>query len=93
MEQYWFNYDGDNWLPEFDHKSVGQVYGSAYNFGTFFSGDPVNIYGIHWLPTGEYLTSYGFDPQKAADLYDGHGRGQRRSGERVVAYRLADRIA
>ncbi|MBO7744631.1 discoidin domain-containing protein [Paenibacillus sp. MWE-103] len=71
VEQYWFNYDGDNWLPAFDHKSTGQVYGSAYNFGTFFSGDPVNIYGIHWLPTGEYLTSYGFDPQKAADLYNG----------------------
>ena len=71
VEQYWFNYDNDNWLPEFAHKSVGQVYGSAYNFGTFFSGDPVNVYGIHWLPTGEYLTSYGFDTQKAADLYNG----------------------
>ncbi|SDX48978.1 discoidin domain-containing protein [Paenibacillus sp. CF384] len=71
VEQYWFNYDNDNWLPEFAHKSVGQVYGSAYNFGTFFSGNPVNVYGIHWLPTGEYLTSYGFDPAKAADLYNG----------------------
>lgn len=71
VEQYWFNYDNDNWLPGFAHKSVGQVYGSAYNFGTFFSGDPVNVYGIHWLPTGEYLTSYGFDPAKAADLYNG----------------------
>ncbi|WP_254777010.1 discoidin domain-containing protein [Paenibacillus sp. yr247] len=71
VEQYWFNYDNDNWLPGFAHKSVGQVYGSAYNFGTFFSGDPVNIYGIHWLPTGEYLTSYGFDAAKAADLYNG----------------------
>ncbi|MDR6554843.1 discoidin domain-containing protein [Paenibacillus qinlingensis] len=71
VEQYWFNYDNDNWLPGFKHKSVGQVYGSAYNFGTFFSGDPVNVYGIHWLPTGEYLTSYGFDTQKAADLYNG----------------------
>ncbi|REE77755.1 endoglucanase Acf2 [Paenibacillus taihuensis] len=71
VEQYWFNYDNDNWLPGFNHKSVGQVYGSAYNYGTFFSGDPVNIYGIHWLPTGEYLTSYGFDQKKVADLYGG----------------------
>ncbi|KRE36264.1 discoidin domain-containing protein [Paenibacillus sp. Soil724D2] len=71
VEQYWFNYDNDNWLPGFKHKSVGQVYGSAYNFGTFFSGDPVHVYGIHWLPTGEYLTSYGFDPAKAATLYNG----------------------
>ena len=39
VEQYWFNYDNDNWLPGYNHKSAGQVYGSAYNFGTFFSGD------------------------------------------------------
>lgn len=71
IEQYWFNYDGDNWLPQWGHKSVGQVYGSSYFYGTFFSGAPVHIYGIHWLPTAEYLTSYGFDPAKASALYNG----------------------
>ncbi|MFF2480539.1 discoidin domain-containing protein [Paenibacillus sp. NPDC058071] len=71
VEQYWFNYDGDNWLPEWKHKSVGQVYGSSYFYGTFFSGMPVHIYGIHWLPTAEYLTSYALTPGKAADLYNG----------------------
>ncbi len=24
VEQYWFNYDGDNWLPQWTHKSVGR---------------------------------------------------------------------
>ncbi|WP_052350552.1 discoidin domain-containing protein [Paenibacillus gorillae] len=71
VEQYWFNYDGDNWLPEWSHKSVGQVYGSSYFYGTFFSGLPVHIYGIHWLPTSEYLTSYALAPGKAAALYNG----------------------
>jgi len=71
IEQYWFNYDGDNWLPQWTHKSVGQVYGSSYFYGTFFSGAPVHIYGIHWLPTAEYLTSYGLDKTKAAALYNG----------------------
>ncbi|MGV2884259.1 discoidin domain-containing protein [Paenibacillus taichungensis] len=71
IEQYWFNYDGDNWLDEWKHASVGQVYGSSYFFGTFFSGEPVHIYGIHWLPTSEYLTSYGLDKTKAAGLYNG----------------------
>jgi endo-1,3(4)-beta-glucanase len=71
VEQYWFNYDGDNWLPQWTHKSVGQVYGSSYFYGTFFSGEPVHIYGIHWLPTSEYLTSYAFDKSKAAALYNG----------------------
>ncbi|WP_379131860.1 discoidin domain-containing protein [Paenibacillus sp. sgz500958] len=71
VEQYWFNYDQDNWLPAYFHKSVGQVYGSSNFFGTFFNGNPVYVYGIHWLPTAEYLTSYGFDKAKAATLYNG----------------------
>ncbi|MBB3108604.1 endoglucanase Acf2 [Paenibacillus phyllosphaerae] len=71
VEQYWFNYDNDNWLPQWTHKTVGQVYGSSNFYGTFFSGAPVHIYGIHWLPTAEYLTSYGLDPAKAASLYNG----------------------
>ncbi|MFC0216591.1 discoidin domain-containing protein [Paenibacillus chartarius] len=71
VEEYWFNYDQDNWLPAYTHKSVGQVYGSSNFFGTFFNGNPVYVYGIHWLPTAEYLTSYGFDKAKAAALYNG----------------------
>lgn len=69
-EQYWFNYDGDNWHPDWKHGSVGQVYGSSYFFGTFFSGEPVHIYGIHWLPTAEWLTSYGFDTSKLDGVYN-----------------------
>ncbi len=71
VQQTWFNYDQDNWQPGYTHKSVGQVWGSSNFFGTYFNGDPVYVYGIHWLPTAEYLTSYGFDPAKAARLYNG----------------------
>ncbi|MCD2346198.1 discoidin domain-containing protein [Clostridium guangxiense] len=73
VKQYWFNYDGDNWVPDYKHKTVGQVYGASNFYGTFFSGDPVCIYGIHWLPTSEYLTNYGIenDKDKAAALYEG----------------------
>lgn len=71
VEQYWFNYDGDNWLPDYNHKTVGQVYGGANFFGTFFNGNSVYVYGIHWLPTGEYLTNYGVDKEKVANLYEG----------------------
>ncbi|KGE20776.1 hypothetical protein PWYN_00930 [Paenibacillus wynnii] len=71
IQQYWFNYDQDNWLPSYTHKTAGQVYGSSNFFGTFFNGNPVFVYGIHWLPTAEYLTSYGFDTTKAAALYNG----------------------
>ncbi|ASS68372.1 MULTISPECIES: discoidin domain-containing protein [unclassified Paenibacillus] len=69
IEQYWFNYDHDNWIPDYRHGVAGQVWGSAYLYGTYFSGAPVNIYGIHWLPTAEWMSYYGRYPQKAADLY------------------------
>ncbi|WP_206110105.1 discoidin domain-containing protein [Paenibacillus albicereus] len=69
IEQYWFNYDRDNWIPEYRHGVAGQVWGSSYLYGTYFSGAPVNIYGIHWLPTGEWMSYYGRDRQEAADLY------------------------
>ena len=71
VKQYWFNYDGDNWLPEYDHKTVGQIYGATNFYGTFFNGDSVYVYGIHWLPTSEYLTNYGIEKDKVAELYDG----------------------
>ena len=70
-EQYWFNFDGDNWAPGFDHASTGMVFGSAYLFGTYFSGEPEEIYGIHWLPTAEWMSYYGKYPAKAAGLYKG----------------------
>ncbi|MFB5674109.1 discoidin domain-containing protein [Paenibacillus terreus] len=71
IEQYWFNYDHDNWTDGYKHAVAGQVYGSAYLFGTFFSGDPQHIYGIHWLPPAEWMTYYGRDPEKAKALYEG----------------------
>lgn len=70
IEQYWFNYDHDNWPSDYAHGVVGQVYGSAYTYGTFFSGNPQHIYGIHWLPTSEWLTYYGRVPSKTGDLYN-----------------------
>ncbi|MCM3697977.1 discoidin domain-containing protein [Paenibacillus macerans] len=70
-EQYWFNYDHDNWVEGYKHATVGHVYGSAYLYGTYFSGDPEHIYGIHWLPPAEWMTYYGRDPQKTVDLYAG----------------------
>lgn len=70
-EQYWFNYDGDNWVEGYNHATAGQVYGSATAFTTFFNGDPEYVYGIHWLPPAEWMTYYGRQPEKAAALYQG----------------------
>src|SRR5206468_13071295 len=72
VEQYWFNYDHDNWLPGWTHGSVGQIYGSANAFTTFFDGRPVYVYGIHWLPPAEWMTYYGREPDKIASLYQSY---------------------
>lgn len=69
IEQYWFNYDRDNWLPGYTHGTVGQIYGSANAFTTFFDGRPVYVYGIHWLPPAEWMTYYGREQDKATALY------------------------
>ena len=71
IENYWFNFDQDIWLEDWQWHGIGQVYGSTYFFGTFFHGDPVYIYGIHWLPTSEYITYYGMDQAGIRRLYEG----------------------
>ena len=71
IKQYWFDYDGDNWLDSFPFEGTGQVYGASYSYGTFFGGQPVYIYGIQWLPISEYLTNYGMDQTKCANMYRG----------------------
>ena len=36
-----------------------------------FGGQPLYVYGIQWLPVSEYLTYYGTDPQRCAEIYAG----------------------
>lgn len=69
VKQYWFDYDLDNWIDEWPYEVVGQVYGGINFYGTFFGGQPLYIYGIQWLPISEYLTYYGMEQQRCADIY------------------------
>lgn len=71
VEQYWFDYDKDNWLKDYPYEVVGQVYGGTNFYGTFFGGQPVLIYGIQWCPVSEYLTYYGMNPERCAEIYQG----------------------
>lgn len=71
VKQYWFNFDGENWLAAWPFQVVGQVYGNSNLFATFFGGQPLYVYGIQWLPVSEYLTYYGTDPQRCAEIYAG----------------------
>jgi endo-1,3(4)-beta-glucanase len=70
IKQYWFNYDENNWissLADYTHV-LGIVWGCKNDYATWFGSNPEFIYGIHWLPTGEYLTSYALGSNEKAML-------------------------
>lgn len=71
VEQYWFDYDKDNWVEAWPYEVVGQVYGGINFYGTFFGGQPLYVYGIQWLPISEYLTYYGMNQTRCAEIYQG----------------------
>lgn len=71
VEQYWFDYDKDNWIEAWPYDVVGQVYGGINFYGTFFGGQPLYVYGIQWLPISEYLTYYGMNQTRCAEIYQG----------------------
>ena len=63
VKQYWFDYDEDVWyninIPEAAGiHALGMVWGGKNEHKTWFGPSPEFIYGIQWLPTGEYLSSY-----------------------------------
>ena len=72
VKQYWFNYDGDNWNDDLASAvhGLGIVWGTKNEHQTWFGSNPEFIYGIHWLPTGEYVSSYALDDGELAVLQD-----------------------
>jgi endoglucanase Acf2 len=65
IKEYWFDYDEENWDPAFgDYVDVaGMVWGGKHDYATWFGANPTFIYGIQWLPTGEYLTNYALNDE------------------------------
>jgi endo-1,3(4)-beta-glucanase len=68
VKQYWFNYDNDNWNPAYSQYAAvaGMVWGGKFDYATWFGANPTFIYGIQWLPTGEYLTNYALNDAEYA---------------------------
>ncbi|MGD9909877.1 MAG: glycosyl hydrolase [Candidatus Izemoplasmatales bacterium] len=69
-KEYWFDYDDTNWDPAYgDYVDVaGMVWGGKFDYATWFGANPTFIYGIQWLPTGEYLTSYALTEEELTKL-------------------------
>jgi len=73
-KEYWFDYDDTNWDPVYGNvvDVAGMVWGGKFDYATWFGANPTFIYGIQWIPTGEYLTSYALDDteyQKLSDIF------------------------
>ena len=69
IKQYVFNYDQDLWST--DYKKTADVccitWGGKNTDATFFGLNPSFVYGIHWLPIGEYVSGYAItDSDKVA---------------------------
>ena len=72
IQQYYFNDNQDNWSKDYTSGVVGMLWGSAYTNGTYFSGNPSCIYGIHMLPVSPVLTYLGYDSAVAARVYSNY---------------------
>ncbi len=70
IREYWFDYDEENWSDDYSaYASVaGMVWGGKFDYATWFGANPTFIYGIQWLPNGEYLTNYGINADDLAKL-------------------------
>ncbi len=59
--EYWFDVDKQNLNASYGHSMVGIVFDGGVNYGTWFSGDPIHIHGIQWLPWSpimNYMAEY-----------------------------------
>ena len=82
VKQYWFNYDEDNWISSLSANThaLGIVWGGKNSCATWFGSNPEFIYGIHWLPTGEYLTNYALGSSEKAVLKTIYSEMENRCG-------------
>ncbi|MET1004376.1 MAG: glycosyl hydrolase [Propionibacteriaceae bacterium] len=56
IDNYWFDTDNANFPSDFEHSTVGMVWGDGGAFATWFTADPEKIHGINQLPiTGSHL--------------------------------------
>ena len=75
-QQYWFDYDQDVWSQKYREYAgvAGMIWGGKYDYATWFGANPTFIYGIQWIPTGEYLGSYMVGESKKARLTSIYGK-------------------
>lgn len=74
---YIFDYRENVFATEYaEYASVASIiWGGKYDYATWFGANPTFIYGIQWLPNGEYLSGYVQTPlekSRLSDIYDAY---------------------
>ena len=70
IKQYVFNYDGDT-FSEIYAKEAGIcaiLWGGKNTDATWFGNNPSFVYGIHYLPIGEYVSGYAVGEEEHETL-------------------------
>ncbi|PKK97100.1 MAG: hypothetical protein CVV58_02990 [Tenericutes bacterium HGW-Tenericutes-3] len=69
---YMFDYSEEIFPAKYsEYASVaGMIWGGKYDYATWFGAKPTFIYGIQWLPNGEYLSNYATNDIERARLND-----------------------
>ena len=67
---YMFDYTQTVFPDEYSQYAqvAGMVWGGKYDYATWFGANPTFIYGIQWLPNGEYLSSYALNEAERTRL-------------------------
>jgi len=50
IHEYWYDQYDAIFDPAFNHEAVGMVWGGKYSFATWWSPNPIEVYGINVLP-------------------------------------------
>ncbi len=71
--EYWFDAYGTNFPPQYKAKNaiVSVLRDRDQGFWTWFSGKPIHVYGIQWLPQWTSLQYLGRDPAAFSQQFDG----------------------
>lgn len=69
IRAYWFG-EGNAFPTEYRHPIVSLVWGGKRDYATWFSGDPMHIQGIQWLPITPASTYLGRLPGHEARMRD-----------------------
>ena len=88
--------DSHNWAPGYGTKVygdsnvnvlpyTGMVWGLGYTNGTYFSGNPCCIMGIHLLPVTPAITYMGYDKNKVTKIWNEYEQIQDAYQKKVTA--------